>query len=517
MVFYDMKKMFLSFVMATNIVLGVFADVPVPTGLAAGHSGSNADIPLTWNTVPEVDAYEVWRGMTDDRASAVCIASTEFTSFSDSNTTAGVTYRYWVRAAAGAQKSEFSEMVTGFRYPRPTQELHAWSDVSGVAISWTASPDATSYTVWRKDATNEENSCTVGVTESTSITDTNAVVGVEYLYWVGASVATPETGGGLVSSSDAVLGVFTGVPLPSVTDVVAKQRYPWNGLVDITCKVTGSEGITKGLMIALAAVIPDTGNARNVSHFWVVKGGTNSTDREVHANGNYRLLWDARADLGVVRYTNMVVRVQLKVQLWEDGPYWAMTNIGAENPEDFGYYFWWGDTVGYERVGNVWMAADRSSENFSFDDSAPTLGKSDTNLQDEGWVVSKDGTYVLAPEHDAAQVQWGRGWRMPTSAELSALTNNCDWTWTTMNGVTGYVVRGRGDYVANRIFLPCPGVVNGTSLNAANGIGDYWSSVPLSGSNQGAWSLRLNSNEHITTQSNRYWGRSVRPVQGFTR
>ena len=29
------------------------------------------------------------------------------------------------------------------------------------------------------------------------------------------------------------------------------------------------------------------------------------------------------------------------VQLWEDGPYWATTNIGAERPEDYGYYFWW--------------------------------------------------------------------------------------------------------------------------------------------------------------------------------
>ena len=33
-----------------------------------------------------------------------------------------------------------------------------------------------------------------------------------------------------------------------------------------------------------------------------------------------------------------------KVQLWEGGPYWATTNIGAEKPEDPGYYFWWGDT-----------------------------------------------------------------------------------------------------------------------------------------------------------------------------
>ena len=310
---------------------------------------------------------------------------------------------------------------------------------------------------------------------------------------------------------------FADTPVPSVTDVVARQRYPWNGLVDITCKVTGSESSAKGLMFAVAAVMPDTGNAQNVSNFWVVKGGTNSTDREVHSNGDYRLLWNARADLGVVRYTNMVVRVQLKVQLWEDGPYWATTNIGAENPEDYGYYFWWGDTVGYDRVGNVWMATDRSSENFSFDDSAPTLGKSDANLQDEGWVVSKDGTYVLAPEHDAAQVQWGSSWRMPTPSELSALTNNCDWTWTTMNGVTGYIVRGRGDYVANSIFLSCPGVGSGTSLNGAGGSGYYWSSVPGSGSNSGAWCLRLGSSEHITIQSNRYYGRSIRPVQGFTK
>ena len=25
-----------------------------------------------------------------------------------------------------------------------------------------------------------------------------------------------------------------------------------------------------------------------------------------------------------------------KVQLWEGGPYWAATNIGAEKPEDYG-------------------------------------------------------------------------------------------------------------------------------------------------------------------------------------
>ncbi len=307
---------------------------------------------------------------------------------------------------------------------------------------------------------------------------------------------------------------------PEVTDVAAKQRYPWNGFVDITCKVTGIDGETNGLKFAVAAVMPDSGNARSARNFWVVQGGTNSTDREVHTNGSYRLLWDARADMGIVRYTNMVVRVTFdaheKVQLWEGGPYWATTNIGAENPEDSGYYFWWGDTVGYKREGNAWVATDGSSSNFSFGSSnTSTYNKSIATLQSEGWIISQDGTYVLAPEHDAAQVQWGGGWRMPTYQELYDLCyNKCDWTWTTQNGVNGYIVRGRGDYASNSIFLPCAGDGYGTSLYGSGSYGLYWSSVPCSDSSY-ALGLSFDSGDHSTDYYGRYDGQSVRPVQGF--
>ena len=311
---------------------------------------------------------------------------------------------------------------------------------------------------------------------------------------------------------------------PYVTNTIARQRYPWNGLVDITCKVTGIDGETSGLTLAVSAVMPDSGNARKVSHFWVVQGGTNSVDREVHTNGNYRLLWDARADLGIVRYTNMVVRVNFdaheKVQLWEDGPYWATTNIGAEKPEDYGYYFWWGDTVGYKRENNAWVATDGSSSNFQFYNdpiSQQTYNKNTATLQSEGWIVSKDGTYVLAPEHDAAQVQWGGEWRMPTHQEMEDLNTNCDWTWTTMNGVNGYVVRGRGDYASNSIFLPCAGCGSGTSLDGSGSDVNYWSSVPSSDSNGYSWRLYFYSSNHDTSYSYRFGGFSVRPVQGFTK
>ena len=140
--------------------------------------------------------------------------------------------------------------------------------------------------------------------------------------------------------------------------------------------------------------MPDTGNARSVRNFWVVRGGSNSTDRVVTTNGNYRLLWDAHADLGVVDYSNMVVRVTIdahdKVRLWEGGPYWATTNIGAEEPWEYGYFFWWGDTVGYKRENDKWVASDGSNSNFSFVQSyTPTYNKSIATLQSEGWIIHR--------------------------------------------------------------------------------------------------------------------------------
>jgi hypothetical protein len=320
----------------------------------------------------------------------------------------------------------------------------------------------------------------------------------------------------------AIFGFAAFATTPTVTDVVAKQRYPWNGLVDITCKVSGIDETAGRLQFVVAAI--DSGNVRDVSHVWVVRNGENSSDLGVDANGDYRLLWDAKADLGQVLCDNMTVRVTVdeykrdKVQLWSGGPYWATTNIGADKPWEYGYYFWWGDTVGYRRENNAWVASDGSSMNFSFGSSnTPTYNKGVSTLQSEGWIVSQDGTNVLAPEHDAAQVQWGGGWRMPTYQELYDLCyNKCDWTWTAMNGVNGCVVRGRGDYSSNSIFLPCAGLVSGTSLRDAGSFGYYWSSVPSSDYYL-AYLLCFNSCYHYTYNGHRNAGQSVRPVQGLTK
>ena len=202
------------------------------------------------------------------------------------------------------------------------------------------------------------------------------------------------------------------------------------------------------------------------------------------------------------------------VQLWENGPYWAECNVGATKPEEYGNYFWWGDTVGYKRENDKWVATDGSSSNFSFSSgNTPTYGKNFDTLESEGWIT--EGGF-LAPAHDAAHVHWGGSWRMPTYQELYDLARKCDWTWTTQNGVQGYLVKGQGAYASVSIFLPCAGRGYGTSLDLAGSSGSYWSSVPYSGNSNYAWSLRFHSGSHRTDIDYRDHGRSVRPVQGFT-
>ena len=206
------------------------------------------------------------------------------------------------------------------------------------------------------------------------------------------------------------------------------------------------------------------------------------------------------------------------VQLWEGGPYWATTNIGAEEPEDYGYYFWWGDTVGYRREGNAWVAVDGSNNNFSFSDSATlTWNKDNATLLAEGYI---DSTGNLAAAHDAATAHWGASWRMPTEAEIAALISNCTATWTTRNGVYGRLVRGKDDYADRSIFLPAAGHGAGSGHSHPGAFGGYLSSTPDSNRPTCMWSLGFNSGNYGQEDSYRYYGRSggqsIRPVYATT-
>ncbi len=200
------------------------------------------------------------------------------------------------------------------------------------------------------------------------------------------------------------------------------------------------------------------------------------------------------------------------VQLWENGPYWAECNAGAEKPEDYGCHFWWGDTAGYVHTGSEWVSV-KDGTGISFGSSgaaASTYGKNAETLLSEGYV---DSAGSLAAAHDAATAHFGPPWRMPTAAEFDALIGNCTSEWIVTNGVSGRLVTGKDDYADRSIFLPAAGLGTGSNLSSPGEIGFYWSSTPEPGSSSGASYLRFNSGWFYRDALHRHTGRSVRPVR----
>ena len=99
---------------------------------------------------------------------------------------------------------------------------------------------------------------------------------------------------------------------------------------------------------------------------------------------------------------------------------WADRNIGASTPEEPGLYFQWGDTQGYTAeqagVGEGLKAFRWDDYKFSIDGSSFNFSKYNAS----------DSKTVLDPEDDAAHVNMGGNWRMPTSEEYKELFLNTD-------------------------------------------------------------------------------------------
>ena len=180
------------------------------------------------------------------------------------------------------------------------------------------------------------------------------------------------------------------------------------------------------------------------------------------------------------------------------GTLWADRNIGANSPEGYGDYFAWGET----RPKSVY---NESTYKYSNGRSS-SLTKYCTN-SNYGTIDNKT---ILEASDDAATVNWGSNWRMPTHEEQVELNDKCKWTWTTRNGVKGYKVTGPN---GNSIFLPAAGFREGRG-GYSSGAGGYYRLASLYESNsQNAWEIGFSSHAHYRGyHGNRYFGGSVRAV-----
>ena len=178
---------------------------------------------------------------------------------------------------------------------------------------------------------------------------------------------------------------------------------------------------------------------------------------------------------------------------------WATCNVGASKPEDYGDYFAWGEVEPKEEY--KWSTYKWCNGTYS------TLTKYNTYIED-GPVV--DNMTVLEVADDAAAINWGGTWRMPTQAEQSELRSKCTWTWTTQNGVNGYKVTSKSN--GNSIFMPAAGYRQVREPDYVGSRSFYWSSSLDTGDPNYAYYLYFVSDNVSSRDYSRHLGYSVRPV-----
>ena len=226
------------------------------------------------------------------------------------------------------------------------------------------------------------------------------------------------------------------------------------------------------------------------------------------------------------------------------GTKWATCNIGADNPQDYGNYYAWGEVTPKD-VYN-W-----STYKYGYDKL--TKYNIESRYGRNGFA---DGKTVLELEDDAAHFNWGGKWRMPTKAQQDELCALCYWVWTESydgSGVKGYIVykakaeadkgvkvfedisplssyslsdahiflpaagyRYSGDLnqsnVGNSCELPAVGYRGGGDLNDAGSLGRYCSSSLNTDYPYDAWVVGFVSYDVYDNADYRCYGLSVRAV-----
>ena len=191
---------------------------------------------------------------------------------------------------------------------------------------------------------------------------------------------------------------------------------------------------------------------------------------------------------------------------------WASFNIGATAPEECGDYFAWGETKPYYEVGYaqstqpVWR--EGKEEGYSW---------TSYSYGDSNGVTAIDANNILSLDVDAASVNCGGLWRIPTVYELRELCNpdNCSWTRTTWHGTVGYRVTSKIDgYRGNFIFIPAAGFRYSVGIYRVDEDFFLWSSVVDFDSHFNAYYLYSLSGAVGWKSINRYRGYSIRPVYG---
>ncbi len=229
----------------------------------------------------------------------------------------------------------------------------------------------------------------------------------------------------------------------------------------------------------------------------------------------------------------------------------ATCNIGANSPEQYGYYFRWGELCGWEVEGANSTTNSISLSSSNCKQIVPS-GKSyaketyasntfyssstgDTNwaLYGQSGVEDFQGKTNLTCNGqvygDAARYNWGGDWMMMNLTQLKLFTDQSlsnytatrtigsgsnsvviKYTWTTQNGVYG--MKLENESLGTSVFFPASGYCHYGYRSYAGSRGYCWTSTPGSFSNYAFYLYFGSSDFYWYDYLDRYYGFAVRPL-----
>lgn len=166
-------------------------------------------------------------------------------------------------------------------------------------------------------------------------------------------------------------------------------------------------------------------------------------------NGNISNIPDVSGTINGHEYVDLGLSVK-----------WAVCNIGANSPEDYGDYYAWGETTTKDEY---------SYDNYSF------YYKEKSKIPVPGRIPYLMDN-ISETRYDVAYSRWGSSWRMPTSAEYGELINHARKNkakWITYKGTNGLLITARN---GKSIFFPAAGEKEDKNLVEVGKYGVYWTS-----------------------------------------
>lgn len=173
------------------------------------------------------------------------------------------------------------------------------------------------------------------------------------------------------------------------------------------------------------------------------------------------------------------------------GTKWSCCNVGASQPEGYGGYYAWGETN---------TKNEYSWDSYHYGDA-----------RDNQLVYI--GSDIAGTQYDAATVNWGAPWQMPSQMQIKELVLNTSSVWTDLNGIPGRCFIGVN---GNKVFFPAAGSYSGSNLKGLGYSGTYWSSTLDEIYTYSTFPLYFRKDVIYYSDSvwgNRHGGHPVRPVR----